>query len=94
MVVSACRLPFDDHNPCPLELIPRFCADVDAWLAADPENVVAVHCKAGKGRTGLLISAYLLHCGLRTTAEAALRWFGFKRTANGQGVTIPRYVLQ
>jgi hypothetical protein len=32
---------------------------VDAWLKADPRNVVAVHCKAGKGRTGALRFAAL-----------------------------------
>lgn len=86
------RFPFDDHNPCPLDLIAKFCADVDAWLAHDPENVIAVHCKAGKGRTGLMISAYLLHSGAAKSASAALNEFGKMRTSNGQGVTIPRYV--
>ena len=42
------QFPFADHNPCPLHMIPQFCKAVDEWLAADPRNVVAVHCKAGK----------------------------------------------
>eukprot|EP00518_Triparma_eleuthera_P008912 CAMPEP_0182484634 /NCGR_PEP_ID=MMETSP1319-20130603/43786_1 /TAXON_ID=172717 /ORGANISM="Bolidomonas pacifica, Strain RCC208" /LENGTH=83 /DNA_ID=CAMNT_0024686549 /DNA_START=21 /DNA_END=268 /DNA_ORIENTATION=+ len=46
------RFPFDDHNPCPLDLLGLFCASVDEYMAEDPSNVVAVHCKAGKGRTG------------------------------------------
>ena len=89
------RYPFDDHNPCPLHVIAAFCEDVDAWLTAHPENVVAIHCKAGKGRTGLVISTYLMHCGFKASAEQALKFFGVKRTANAKGVTIPsqmRYV--
>lgn len=42
------RFPFDDHNPCPFNMIADFCASVDRWLGADKHNVVAVHCKAGK----------------------------------------------
>lgn len=89
------RYPFDDHNPCPLHLLGAFCADVDAWLTGHPENVVAVHCKAGKGRTGTVIAAYLMHCGYKASSEAALKCFGYARTANGKGVTIAsqmRYV--
>lgn len=83
------RFPFDDHNPCMLEVIPRACADMHAWLAAHPDNVIAVHCKAGKGRTGLIIAAYLLHAGVRRSADAALKYFASKRTKDQQGVTIP-----
>lgn len=39
----------------------EFCSDAAAFLAAAPQHVVVVHCKAGKGRTGMLICALLLH---------------------------------
>lgn len=89
------RFPFRDHNPCPLDMIAQLCASVDAFLAAHPDNVVALHCKAGKGRTGLMISAYLLHSGVCATAHEALELFAERRTYNKKGVTIPsqiRYV--
>ena len=39
----AVRYPFDDHNPSCFETIPALCGDADAWLGADPGNVVAIH---------------------------------------------------
>jgi protein-tyrosine phosphatase len=39
---------FPDHRPPPLEHAWLVCHSIDAWLSADPRNVVAVHCKAGK----------------------------------------------
>ena len=45
----------------PLESVRRFCACAGAFLAADARNAVAVHCKAGKGRTGVFICALLVH---------------------------------
>jgi len=83
------RFGFDDHNTCPLWMIEKFCLDVSDFLKSHPQNVVAVHCKAGKGRTGLMISSYLLHSKQFAQAADALKYFGEQRTKNGKGVTIP-----
>jgi protein-tyrosine phosphatase len=83
------HFPFDDHNPPPLGMLLYFCRDVEEYLAADPRNVVAIHCKAGKGRTGVMIVAYLLWCGAYNDAEEAMAFYGYARTNNQQGVTIP-----
>ncbi|KAF9940386.1 hypothetical protein BGZ67_007863 [Mortierella alpina] len=87
------QFPFPDHSPPPFQLIHPFCEDVSDWLHTRPGNVVAVHCKAGKGRTGVMICAFLVHCG--ATADDAIKLYGEKRTHDGCGVTIPsqlRYI--
>ena len=72
-----------------------FCRDAHAYLSQHPDNVIAAHCKAGKGRTGTMIAALLLYEQHCIDADEALRFFGAARTKNGAGVTIPsqrRYV--
>lgn len=86
---------FEDHNPCPFDMLEPFCAHLDRWMKESPENIAAIHCKAGKGRTGLMISCYLIYIKQHKTSFAALRYFAVKRTKNCKGVTIPsqmRYV--
>lgn len=52
--------PFSDHNCPPIQLIASFCQSAYSWLKEDIQNVVVVHCKAGMGRTGLMICSLLL----------------------------------
>lgn len=80
---------FGDHQAPPLSLIVEFCEDAERWLLGHPENTVVVHCKAGKGRTGIMICALLMYMGLCEGPEAALKLFAQERTADGKGVTIP-----
>ena len=87
--------PFQDHEAPPLDLIYPFCEDAKKFLDESEENVVAVHCKAGKGRTGTFISCLLLYLNVFDTAQQCLGYYGMMRSEDGKGVTIPsqiRYV--
>jgi phosphatidylinositol-3,4,5-trisphosphate 3-phosphatase and dual-specificity protein phosphatase PTEN len=68
--------------------------NIKEWIK-NKDHVAVIHCKAGKGRTGTVIAAYLMDCGFCDSAEEAMEFFGLKRTKDGKGVTIPsqrRYV--
>lgn len=72
--------PIDDHNVPSVTEMADFVQEVNNWLAADPNNVVAVHCKGGKGRTGTLICILLVEHGLFEDAVSSLDYFGNRRT--------------
>ncbi|OMO56610.1 hypothetical protein CCACVL1_26429 [Corchorus capsularis] len=87
--------PFDDHNCPPLQLIKSFCLSAYSWLKEDIENVVVVHCKAGMGRTGLMICSLLLSLKFFPTAVEAIDYFNQKRCIDGKALVLPsqiRYV--
>ena len=39
------------HVALPLPTLCRVCCMIDTWFAADEQNVAAVHCRTGRGRT-------------------------------------------
>jgi len=88
-------LGWSDHHPPTLENLMQCIQTIDSWLNADPENVAGVHCMAGRGRTGTVIAAYLVHTRVYDNAESALRFFAVRRSASEEGVQVPsqkRYV--
>jgi phosphatidylinositol-3,4,5-trisphosphate 3-phosphatase/dual-specificity protein phosphatase PTEN len=87
--------PFKDHEAPPLNLMMPFCEDAKKYLDEDEKNIIAVHCKAGKGRTGTLIACLLMYMDVFKTSDECLQYYGMMRVANAKGVTIPsqiRYV--
>lgn len=74
--------PFTDHDPCPIKLMLDFCIDLCLYLLKNPYAVAAVHCKAGKGRTGVMIICYLIFSGLFKSSDEAIEHFAKMRTSN------------
>ncbi|CAJ0579866.1 unnamed protein product, partial [Mesorhabditis spiculigera] len=68
---------------------------VHNYLQEDKRNIVAVHCKAGKGRTGVMICAYLVYIGFYLSPRQNMDYYSVVRTMNNKGVYHPsqrRYV--
>lgn len=94
------RYMIDDHNVPPVEDMLKFSSSVRDWMNQDEKNVIAVHCKGGKGRTGTMICVFLIDLGKFKDAEHCLGFFGDRRTDKNvaskfQGVETPsqsRYV--
>lgn len=74
------RVLIDDHNVPRLSQLLYFTHNVREWLDRDPKNVIAVHCKGGKGRTGTAICAWLIASGQFEQAKHSLEYFGHRRT--------------
>ena len=66
---------FDDHHPPMIELMQPFCEDLDKWLNADPKNVAAIHCKAGKVGTLGRASIWLYNHWLRLSVDCRRLYF-------------------
>jgi len=72
--------PSKDHNPCPIKLILEFCIDICLFLIKNRRGIASVHCKAGKGRTGVMICSYLIFSGLCKDSERAFAHYAEART--------------
>lgn len=49
-----------------------FCNNAREFMAADKKNVIAIHCKGGKGRTGTIICVWMVDCGIFDDAKVSL----------------------
>jgi len=90
------KYPFDDHNPPAFKVLYECIEDITEFLSSSPKNVVAINCKAGKGRTGVIVCCSMIRSNISKDANSALRDYGTNRTYNGKGVTIPsqiRYIF-
>jgi phosphatidylinositol-3,4,5-trisphosphate 3-phosphatase and dual-specificity protein phosphatase PTEN len=83
---------WEDHYPPPLDLIFQACQNIHYWLSLKPDNIIAVNCKAGKGRTGTLICCYMIYCGRLESPQQALKYYKSKRFFKGGGVTQPSQI--
>lgn len=89
----------------------QICAFVErceSFLVLHQKNVIAVHCKGGKGRTGVMVVCWLLYSGFSTgdaispnvaPEQDALEWFALQRVGDRakhvEGVSQPsqrRYI--
>ena len=85
-----------DHLAPSLDRLCSICKSISSWLDSDQRHVAVVHCVGGKGRTGVVVAAYLHYSNICNTPESALDKFAMQRFFNEkQGVNQPsqrRYV--
>ncbi|XP_044299271.1 tensin-2 isoform X3 [Varanus komodoensis] len=61
----------DLHAP-PLDKICSICKAMETWLNSDPQHVVVLHCKGNKGKTGVIVAAYMYYSKISASADQAL----------------------
>jgi protein-tyrosine phosphatase len=79
---------WEDHHAVPLLTLFELWQNMYDFLQ-EKDNVIVVHWKAGRGRTGTLIAWFLIYAGLAKNSEEAIKYFGRKRIKSGLGVTQP-----
>jgi hypothetical protein len=94
--LSALEFKFPGHPSAPLGALFELCASLDSWLDAKSNNVAAIHCATGRGRTLTVIACYLAWSGYQgLTPEKALEFACEKKGVDMMEATIPsqrRYV--
>lgn len=86
------RFPYRDHQVPRLHVLHQFCETAGHWLQSDAENVAALHCKAGKGRAGMMACCLLLKTGVRGTADEAIALYNEKRVRRKTALTVPSQI--
>ncbi|XP_030584850.1 tensin-2-like isoform X2 [Archocentrus centrarchus] len=66
------------HAP-PLDRICAVCKAMETWLTCDPNNVVVLHCKGNKGKTGVIVAAYMHYSKISAGADQALTTLAMRK---------------
>ncbi|GAB9462767.1 hypothetical protein Gpo141_00000250 [Globisporangium polare] len=80
--------PIEDHNVPTFEQLMEFADHAAAWLDADPNHIVALHCKAGKGRAGMMACVLLVRMQFANSAAAAIERYNQVRVHDLRGLTV------
>lgn len=86
---------FPDHHSPPISLMWALYAIIDMWLSINQQNVVSVHCLAGKGRTGLCCCCTMLLQGFFNSLQCtsitqfAIAAVNYFHQVRGDGVENP-----
>ncbi|XP_007567641.1 tensin isoform X4 [Poecilia formosa] len=68
-----------DHHAPALDKICSMCKAMDTWLSGDQRNVVLLHNKGNRGRTGVVVAAYMHYSNISASADQALDRFAMRR---------------
>uniref|UniRef100_H2TY40 Tensin 2b n=2 Tax=Takifugu rubripes TaxID=31033 RepID=H2TY40_TAKRU len=68
----------DLHAP-PLDRICAVCKAMETWLMSDPHNVVVLHCRGNKGKTGVIVAAYMHYSKISAGADQALTTLAMRK---------------
>ncbi|XP_045885318.1 tensin-like [Micropterus dolomieu] len=68
-----------DHHAPALDKICSMCKAIDTWLNGDSRNVVVLHNKGNRGRTGVVVAAYMHYSNISASADQALDRFAMRR---------------
>ena len=77
------RILVADHNPPLFSLLIKFISCAESFMDNSPHNVLAVHCKSGKGRTGVFVCAWLRYTGFKSCSAESMAYFAARRTGKG-----------
>ena len=72
------RYPIQDHNPTSFTRLVKIVFEIHEFISAHTSNVAVVHCKCGKGRTGSIVTSYMMIYNNMSYDEAT-RMFTEKR---------------
>uniref|UniRef100_A0A673GVT8 Tensin-1-like n=1 Tax=Sinocyclocheilus rhinocerous TaxID=307959 RepID=A0A673GVT8_9TELE len=77
--ISVLDFGWPDHHAPALDKICSICKAMDTWMNADSHNVVVLHNKGNRGRTGVVVAAYMHYSNISASADQALDRFAMKR---------------